>query len=420
MLVALLLPVLLGLVGLVVDTGHYFAERRQTQNAADQAATAAAHELLYGSSIDSARAAALENAAANGFDNDGTTNTVTVNIPPSSGEHVGDSDYVEAFVEEDPTTFFIHVLLSAGTVRGRGVAGFVPTPKNYALLVLNPTMCSAYDHTSSSSLTIVGGGAMIDSSCQPSASQGGGSLVTASFLDYYAPGSWELSNNASTSVPPSPFGARIADPLASLTRPVPCAQNGTPAGCIARSTDSTGTANNPRLTHIVSNSPVTLHPGTYYGGLKFSGSGSITLEPGLYVLAGGGLDYSGTASITGNGVTIFNTYDPYQSNGAGACDSIALQGNGTLLLTAPTSGAYEDMLFWQDPACTNAFKYAGSSYTTSGIIYLPTAQLNVSGGGNLGALQIIVDSFSYSGSASVTITYGDYIQITAPRVALVE
>jgi hypothetical protein len=78
------------------------------------------------------------------------------------------------------------------------------------------------------------------------------------------------------------------------------------------------------------------------------------------------------------------------------------------------------MLFWQDPACTNAFKYAGSSYTTSGIIYLPTAQLNVSGGGNLGALQIIVDSFSYSGSNAVTIDYGDYVQITQPRVALVE
>jgi len=426
-MVAILMTALLGFVGLVVDTGHLYAQRRQSQNAADEAATAGARDRFYGGSKDAAITAARSNASGNGFNNNGTSNTVTVHIPPTSGPHTGDSNYVEVVVWEQPRTLFIQALGVGGSVKSRGVAGFVPVPKNYALLVLNPTMCSAYNQTSSSTLTINGGGAMINSSCQPSANQGGGSLVTADYLDYYSAGSWLLANNADTSVPPSSVGAQISDPLASLTNPIPCAQNGTPVGCIARSTDSTGTANNPRLTHITANAPVTLHPGTYYGGLKFTGAGSITLEPGLYVIAGGGLDYSATSSITGNGVTIFNTYDsakagqgPTSPSGSGACDSIALQGNGVLSLSAPTSGTYKDMLFWQDAACTNQFKYAGSSYTTTGIIYLPKAQLNISGGGNLGSMQIIVDSFSYSGSAAVTINYGGYVQIAAPRVALVE
>ena len=419
-MVAVLMISLMGFVGLVVDTGHLYAERRQTQNAADEAATAGARERLYGGSVSAATTAALSTASGNGFNNNGTSNTVTVHIPPTSGPHVGDSTFVEVTVWQQPKTLFIQALGVGGSVKSRGVAGFVPVPKNYALLVLNASMCSAYNQTSNSTLTINGGGAMIDSSCRPSASQGGGSLVTSEVLDYYSAGSWQLSNNASTSVPPSAVGSQIADPLASLTPPVPCAQNGTPAGCIAKLTDSIGTANNPRLTHITNNTPVTIHPGTYYGGLKFSGSGAVTLQPGTYVMAGGGFDYSGTSSITGNGVTIFNTYDSYHNSGDGVCGAIALQGNGVLNLSGPPSGAYKNMLFWQDRACTNQFKYAGSSYTTTGIIYLPTAPLNISGGGNLGSMQIIVDSFSYSGSAAVSINYGNYVAISQPRVALIE
>jgi hypothetical protein len=78
------------------------------------------------------------------------------------------------------------------------------------------------------------------------------------------------------------------------------------------------------------------------------------------------------------------------------------------------------MLFWQDPACTQTFTYGGGNNTTAGVIYLPTAQLSISGGGNLGAIQVIVDTFKYSGSAPLTIDYTNYVQATPPRLALVE
>ena len=78
------------------------------------------------------------------------------------------------------------------------------------------------------------------------------------------------------------------------------------------------------------------------------------------------------------------------------------------------------MLFWQDDACTVAMKMAGNGYTTAGVIYLPKAQLNVSGGGSLGALQVIVDSFQYTGSSAVTINYANYVPITPPTISLVE
>jgi len=131
---ALLTTVLLGFIGLVADLGLFYAERRQTQNAADEAAKAAAHELHYGGSVAQAQTAALQNAAANGFNNNGTSNAVTVRIPPTSGEHTGDINYAEVLVTEEPPTFFIHVLLSAGNVGGRGVAGVLEA-LDYAIYV---------------------------------------------------------------------------------------------------------------------------------------------------------------------------------------------------------------------------------------------------------------------------------------------
>jgi hypothetical protein len=165
---------------------------------------------------------------------------------------------------------------------------------------------------------------------------------------------------------------------------------------------------------------VTLHPGTYYGGLKITGSGAITFSPGTYIFAGGGFDYSASSTITGTDVTLYNTSDPTHSSGQGACGGFAIQGSGSLSLAAPTIGSYANMLFWQDPACTAAMKYAGSSYTTTGIIYLPTAELQVSGGGALGAMQVIVDAFSFTGSTAASINYGNYIPVQEPKVSLQE
>ena len=132
---AIFATALLGLIGLAVDAGLFFAERRQAQNAADHAALAAAYEIAYGGGTALATTAALENAAASGFDDDGSTNNVAVNIPPASGEHAGDGNYVEVVIDEDPPTFFIHVLTPGGGVSARGVAS---TGEVYALFAKSP------------------------------------------------------------------------------------------------------------------------------------------------------------------------------------------------------------------------------------------------------------------------------------------
>jgi len=405
MIAGLLLPLLLGMAGLAVDVGIAASGRRDTQNAADAAALAGAGILHDGGSATAARTAARSWAQKNGYPDAETT----VNIPPQSGAHTGDSSYVEVVITHQRSTLFMRALhVNNITSSSRAVARHSRV-KSYAMIVLNPTKCSAYNQSSGSVLTLNGGGLIVDSSCKPSGSQGGGSTVNAGFIDYYQAGSWDQSNNASSSVVPSAVPAPLPDPLASLARPLP----GT------ASPDSGGTAASPKQLNLSGSGDVTLHPGTYYGGIKIGVSGTLTFAPGIYILAGGGLDYTSSANIVGNDVVFFNTNDPYAAKkGAGDCGGFSISGTGTLSLAGATSGAYKDMLFWQDDACTVAMTQAGKKYTNTGIIYLPKAQLTVSGGGYLGALQIVVDSFQYTGSTEVVVDTGNYID--AGPISLVE
>ncbi len=121
-MVALFMVVMLGMTGLVIDGGRFYQQRRDQQNAADSAALAAAHQMFLdeGAWSVEAQAAAEYYADQHGYDVD----HVTVNHPPQSGDHAGDSDFVEVIIEESPETVFMQVVLSGSyNVQARAVAG---------------------------------------------------------------------------------------------------------------------------------------------------------------------------------------------------------------------------------------------------------------------------------------------------------
>jgi len=64
---------LVGITGLAVDGGIAYTEKRDSQNAADAAAMAGALAKVRGGNISTT---AQARATSNGFDNDGTINTV--------------------------------------------------------------------------------------------------------------------------------------------------------------------------------------------------------------------------------------------------------------------------------------------------------------------------------------------------------
>jgi Flp pilus assembly protein TadG len=82
-IVALSLFAVMGIATIAIDGGILQNARREDQNAADHAALAAAWEFCHGGNPE---AAGLISAERNGFDNNGTTNTVTI-TPVQTGRY---------------------------------------------------------------------------------------------------------------------------------------------------------------------------------------------------------------------------------------------------------------------------------------------------------------------------------------------
>ena len=139
-----------------------------------------------------------------------------------------------------------------------------------------------------------------------------------------------------------------------------------------------------------------MSPGTYCGGITVSGSdNTVNFAPGEYIIAGGGMKFSG-GSNTYNGTEVM-FYNTQSAPGAGDWGNVDLSGNSTLNLSAPTSGDYAGVLFFQDPSLASAesgikFKVAGTVTTNlDGVIYFPDHEVE------------------YSGTSSVTETCGPKI-----------
>ena len=163
---------------------------------------------------------------------------------------------------------------------------------------------------------------------------------------------------AGSVVYPPPFfnTPAMTDPLAYVTQP-----------------PYTGCVHNSGYT-ISNTSSATLSPSSYCNGLTISNS-TVTLSPGTYFITG---TVSWTNStITGTGVTLFFTHD------AGNVYRGITISNSTVTLSAPTdsSNTYRGIVVFADRAwvanATQDFQIYHSDVTTDGIWYLTGAGLEV-------------------------------------------
>jgi hypothetical protein len=405
--VTICLVVLLSIVALAIDGGTLLNERRHAQATADAAALAGAADLFANywtnSGADpsgSAKKSALTTAADNGYNNDGVTSVVTVNIPPTSGDYIGKAGYVEVIVQYNQGRSFSNIF-SSGTmpVRARAVALGAPIAADVGILVLDPTGKGALGTNGSGTTTVSGTPVVVDSNSPTAAIGAGGGTLVAPEFDIT--GGFTTTGGASFSGTMNLGRRPMPDPLSWLPVPNP----------------STMTVQQTHQTQYTQGT-TTLYPGVYTGGISASGSASIILMPGIYYMDGGGFGFSGQGSLTGNGVMIYNA--PKNGNTGG----ISVTGNGSINLSGPTSGIYQGVTFFQDRSSTVTGTVSGTGAGTNitGTFYFAGALLNVSGSGgvsNLGSQYISYD-LGISGNGGMNINWTPYTVGRKRTIVLVE
>jgi Flp pilus assembly protein TadG len=123
---------------------------------------------------------------------------------------------------------------------------------------------------------------------------------------------------------------------------------------------------------------VTLNPGTYCGSTNFNGSGTLTLNPGLYVIKNGAMIFNSGWIITGTGVTFYLV----DQNA-----TITFNGGVNANLSAPTSGTYANILMFEPAGLSNSnLPINGSSGDSfSGLFYLPSRDVTINSVSNVTA-----------------------------------
>ena len=370
-LITLCMTCLAGILGLAVDGGLLFRAKRITQTAADSAAIAGSAELRYGSVTAVAKAASGQNGVTDGSNG----GTVTVNNPPQSGPHNGNSSYVEVIASQSVPTIFMALFNQATvTVSSRAVAGNVASHGClYALegsgtgILVNGSEtismpgCAIYDDSNDGTQAML--------------INGSGSL-TANSIGVVG----KVLKNGTFTIVPNPVTGivPVPDPLAYLQAPTP------PNSC-GSSYLFNGSGNG------------TANPGCYQS-FTVNGSGNVTLSPGLYIIENS-LILNGSGTVSGTGVTFY------------LMGTSTFNGSQTLHFIAPTSGTYNGVLFFQSRLDTQSVTLNGSgSSVLEGIFYFPVAQVTFNGSSSSGLYTTVVShSFVFNGS----LTINDYATINS-------
>lgn len=390
--------VMFGFAAIVVDLSLARDVQRQSQNASDASALAAGNALyLAGTTPDitGATNAAKSYAAANyGVPADAWNSCVDPGhrvVPPGGSQCISYSPNLTK-----PTTVRVKVPLRE-----------VGTPFA-ALLGVNHVTVGAQAHASvdpggaaECGLCVIGTGTLHDLQNGGVTVQGAGIHLNGSVR--VGPNGWVATDGNSITVESTASGAptnyspnpltgqpQMPDPLANLT--LPPSMTG-----LVNKTNPCGTGS----TH---------GPGIY--GARDLRNGTCYLQPGLYVIAGGGgttWDLAGNQStkLVGAGVSLYFTCGTTSAPRACAPGesgaNLDASGNGFISIQAPTSGPLQGVAIAYDRRNTSMLRLTGNgSDNLTGTIYLSSGRLQMNGNGcsSIYNALIVVKDLEMNGSPS--------------------
>jgi hypothetical protein len=397
---AILFLILAGVLGLVFDGARLFYEKQRVQAAADAGAVGAVQELrrAHNDLDDDVRPAAKNDIALHGFTDSNAE--ITVNMPPLSGEHIGDSNYVEVFVTEQVPTSFMRIFgPQASTVAARSVSG-LKASGDPCIIALDPDASDAFKHNGTPTL-ISDCGIMVNSSSGTAMREVGSGCITATWVGVYGGASGNCINpTPSTGIDP------VIDPLLTLPVPDYSSMSGgyttSAAGTNAFGGSSSFAAKGGNGGGGNGGGDAVDHywPGYYSNEIKIQ-NGSAVFEPGVYVLEEG-LKITG-GSVTGSGVFFYNV-------NADGKQFIDIGGNATFQLSAPTGGPYKGVLFFNnrnapDRSPGNKIARGNEDSYMVGALYFPSQHLDWAGNPEnyIFWTMVIANTINISGTADVMV-----------------
>jgi hypothetical protein len=313
------------------------------QRQADSAAIAGAFALSQSRSIASTVTSDL---ARNG--NTAIPVTSLTENAPTKGAYAGNNRAVRVALTSD-LPLWIFLAFAGKTVRitaeaTAAVVGF----GEYCAIALQNTPVVGITMTGSTIVNL-NCGMITNSPAADTVSASGSSTIAASPIA--AVGGILPSTRYPTGTQLFPYSVPQQDPYAGLPTP-----------------NISSSSNNG---NVQPNQTKTLSPGNYSGmDLK----GNVTLNPGVYYVDGSSFSVN-----SGAGVTIILTSKTAASDPASIAQ-LNLNGNATLNLTAPTTGPYAGILFYQDRRAVDNggsnLINGNSGSTLQGAIYFPSQAIS--------------------------------------------
>jgi len=396
-MIALMMPILVGFIGLGVEVGLWFQNKRDLQTIADAAAIAGAYEAMESDATSTTITTESTNdATRNGYTV--ASHTISVSNPPGSGSYTADTGAVEVSMTSAVSLLFAGNLMSASSlsIGARAVATSAPSGDEACVLALGTSEAR--------SVNLSGGASVSMDGCQVASNSSESDAVYVSNNSSLAvdcvstvgqvDGTEDITLSTCSSV--NENTSTITNPYADLTVPDDakvCDYNSN----VTVGSDRDFTAADDDLNgdgYVV-----------FCGNLSINAGTTVTFEDDLVIsLNGSDLSINGGANVSGSSVTVISTGSGSNQNGWG---SVSINGGGTVAMTAPTSGTWAGILFFQDgDAVSNSnldFTFNGNSDTEfTGVIYVPNNDVSFTGGNDTddnGCLQIVADEVSMSGSA---------------------
>jgi Flp pilus assembly protein TadG len=387
------LPLLLGSAGLATDTIQWALWKRQLQRAADSAALAGVYARVQNNSGQTAQQAVDVDLSKNHHTQISLMSGYPqVGFPISTGWTNGVS--VNLAIQKS-LGFSSLFLSSTPIITAKATAATIATGV-YCVVSLEPTSATGITATGNGSIDL-GCGMITNSTSLTAAIATGSSEVHATPIA--AVGSIAASDNWN-GAELLPFTVRQADPFADLSPPsfTPC------QGAASRlRVGSNQTVNRSADTGVVCVSDMDLQ-------------GDVTLGSATYVIDGGDFDVGAQAKVRCTGCTIILTNS---SSGSTATIGTAdINGGAQINMSAPTTGTYKGLLFYQDPRASSSSndvnKINGNSDSLlTGALYFPKQLLQINGTAGLKfrCAQFVSRTVEFSGNGSITNTctagYGD-------------